>query len=352
MRLILIYKECSLQSHLQPTPVAFDKPTQAPFVADTESQQESLSHTPYAIPSQEPLPLSIPTPQKPVAPKNDNNEKVWGTEIEGLNKVDMAQPPKVPNVIEGSVDEVWVLQVTLQLFFVSRLVRQLNPMDIMGFEWIVSESCLEYYASCKNNNDNNNTAATAVVGKKPSGRHLQQGQRQRDARNVIKADIKFVCQELSYDDKNNMPMNVITYDQHFIFVPYTQSNINTAADETNNNVTDDGNDKQDSNLFTWMELAKLPFNEMAWNMRLGNELQENVAALKDIKLPLEVPIVPNQAQFIISSKNYYGKRHKLSEGAVMGIFVIIAAIFTVIAAYGLWQLEIALQPKKKFMKNK
>jgi len=171
---------------------------------------------------------------------------------------------------------------------------------------------------------------------------------------VIKADIKFVHQELSSDDKNDMPTNVITYDQHFVFVPYTQqSNSNTAADETKINVAYDGNDNKDSNLFTPMELAKLPFNEMAWNMRLGNELQENVAALKDVKLPLEVPVVPNQAQFLISGKNYYdGKGHQLSEGAVAGIFIVIAAIFTVIAAYGLRQLEIALQPKKKFTKNK
>jgi len=122
------------------------------------------------------LPLSIPTPQKPAAPKTDNDKKVWGTEIEGLNKVDTAEPPKVSDVIEGPVDEVWVFEVTLQLFFVSRLVRQLNPMDIMGFERIVSESCLEYYASCKNSSNANNNTATTAVGEKPSGHHLQQQQ--------------------------------------------------------------------------------------------------------------------------------------------------------------------------------
>jgi len=155
----------------------------------------------------------------------------------------------------------------------------------------------------------------------------------------MKADIKFVCQELSYDD-NDMPINTITYDQHFVFTPYSQNSNNNTVDGTAE--TNDRDEEEDSDLFTPTELAKLPFNETSWNMQLGNELQENVPALKDVKLPLEVPVVPNQAQFLISG-NGNDKGIKFVEGAVAGIFVTIALIFTAMAAYGLRQVESDLE---------
>jgi len=48
-------------------------------------------------------------------------------------------------------------------------------MDIMGFGQIVSQSCMEYYASCKNSdNDNVNDAANGAGGKQPDRNwHLQ-----------------------------------------------------------------------------------------------------------------------------------------------------------------------------------
>jgi len=247
-------------------------------------------------------------------------------------------PPQIPPSIDDSVDEVWVFGVTLKIIFASRLTKQLSPMDISDFESIVSQSCLEYYASRQDKDKKDTTVGGGTLANR---RHLQQKERRRDARDVAKANVRFVRQALSYDD-NDMPLNVITYDQHFVFIPYIRSdNTPKEADQ------DNGDGEQD--LYTPMELAELPFNETAWNMRLGNELRDNVPALKDVKLPLEVPEVPDQAQFHLSNSKVDGDRgeEQLSEGAVAGVFIAIAAVFTVIAAYVLRRIELDLQSKER-----
>jgi len=99
-------------------------------------------------------------------------------------------------------------------------------------------------------------------------------------------------------------------------------------------------------LFTPIELSKIPFNETEWNMQLGNDLKAAVPALKDVKLPSEVPDVPDQAQFELEKEGGGGSANKghtdLSERAVAGLFVAVAMLFTGGALYALRSLDQAV----------
>jgi len=166
-------------------------------------------------------------------------------------------------------------------------------------------------------------------------RHLQsqqQQERRRDARDVIQNTVVFVRQDLSYDS-NDMPISVIVYDQQFVFDPTSSSTDDKERD-----------DNAAALILTPMEIAKLPFNESDWNMRLGTALKENVGALKNIHLPLEIPIIPDQAQFYLTRDKTQNGRTTMSQGAIAGIFVAAATVFSGVALYALRQLDMATKP--------
>jgi len=66
--------------------------------------------------------------------------------------------------------------------------------------------------------------------------------------------------------------------------------------------------------------------------------------LKDIQLPLEMPIIPDQAQFFVAVDR---KRKKsMSQLAVACIFLAAATVFSVVAVYALRQMELDLKPSQ------
>jgi len=292
-------------------------------------------------PVAQPIPMQPPTMQVVgVGFREDEDDQ------DGINRDKDIVVPNADDV--PNVDGVWVYEVTLALTFASSLGQQLKDADIVSFERTVSEKCVEFYASYRNG-----SAVEMNDAKKPGHRdrrhrHLETQQRRRNARDVLKADVVFVRQKMSFND-NDQPETVITYDQHFVFNP--NANGPPEVDNIDQN-DDDDDDDGDMLLYTPMELSKLPFNVTEWNMQLGNELKENIPALKDVKLPFEVPHVPDQAQFQLTddkSKNDNGKLKELSEGGVAGIFLAVAFVFMGVGIYLLRSMEfdLAVKPKPK-----
>ncbi len=223
---------------------------------------------------------------------------------------------------------------------------------MLGFERIVADISKECYASedCyRHGGGSGNSNEVKEVGggnsnevKEDQGRrHLQDQQsRRRDARDIIQTNVVFVRQEIVYDN-NDMPVSIIVYDQHLVFNTKPEAGKQNDDNSNNNDNTSITNNNGSVELYTPPELAKLPFNETAWNMRLGNELQAKVQALQDVKLPLEVPDVPDQAQFLLKNGDTDpNKKESISEAAVAGIFAVAAFGFTVITIYGLRQLAL------------
>jgi len=214
---------------------------------------------------------------------------------------------------------------------VSRLARRLNHVDILALERIVASICKECYACGGSSKDADVITNTNRVENGHHHCHLQdQKGRRRDPRDVIDTKVVFVRQELVYDD-SEMPMHIIVYDQYFLFKPQPQGE----SQISNENKADD------QNLYTPPMLAPLPFNKTAWNMWLGTELKGDVQALHDVKLPLEVPHVPDQAQFLLKSEDHDSKKH-LSQAMIAGIFAVAALTFAGVAIYALQQMDLAL----------
>jgi len=309
------------------------------------------------LPSAEPSTISPPTvtPLVPTTPwKEDHTDAVVPND--SRNRPPSFAPASIPllNHDDKFVDEVMVRSVELKLFLVSRLARCFNHVDILGFERIVADICTECYGSedchrhgsgggggnrneVKEGGDGNSNE----VKEDQNRRQLQDQQsRRRDARDIIQTNVVFIRQQIVYDD-NDMPVSIIEYDQHFLFNTKPEAGKQNDDNSNNNDNTSTTNNNGSVELYTPPELAKLPFNETAWNMRLGNELRSKVQALQDVKLPLEVPDVPDQAQFLLKSgDNDPKKKESLSEAAASGIFAVAAFVFTVIAIYGLRQLDV------------
>jgi len=66
----------------------------------------------------------------------------------------------------------------------------------------------------------------------------------------------------------------------------------------------------------------------------GNRVGEKLQVLHDMKLPLEEPFVPNQAQFLLKYEARDPKKG-LSQGAILGIFAAAAFTFSIVAIYAL-----------------
>jgi len=127
-------------------------------------------------------------------------------------------------------------------------------------------------------------------------------------------------------------------------------NLNPIGTPRDNPGEDGGQDAAE--LYTPVELSKLPYNETEWNMQLGNELKETVPALKDMKLPLDVPAIPNQAQFQMQAMNQFngvitGSHHAntvtLSEGAMAEIFLATTFVFSCVVMYCLRNMQLAVK---------
>jgi len=308
--------------------------------APTELPSLITSVIPSDIPSEQPTPHLLPV--KP--PSKSPNVPIHGIgPTENPDKDNNSDKIIVPNLdAVPFVDETWVYEVALTLTFASRLAQPLNDVDIENLERTVSKSCLEFYASY----DGTTTTATAAANDKASRqrdrhhhyhRSLESQSRRRNARDVLKADIVFVRQKMSYDDTTGLPENTITYNQHFVFNP----NPNVSQEPGS------GPEDDEAELYTPVELSKLPFNQTEWNMRLGNELKEDVPTLKDVKLPLEVPIIPNQAQFQLTNDSQHNGPEELSEGAIASIFLAVAFIFTCVGINFLRKLQMANQAVKQ-----
>jgi hypothetical protein len=116
--------------------------------------------------------------------------------------------------------------------------------------------------------------------------------RRRDARN-IQTEIRFVRQEVIYAE-NGVPMNQIVYDQRLVYedpvggdVDFRDaSSIND--EEADNSINIDG--------LVPGEIATLPFDDIEANLGLATTLTENIEALKEVQIPLSVPVVPVQEQ--------------------------------------------------------
>jgi len=407
----------------RPLTMATTTPALSPSLASpSQMSAEPSSYAPSAVimPSESPSLVSETKDEEeePVgSPTKENENGPVGGEIV-LGQVDewqqdgssVVQIPPLSGSTGGGeqaslpmvVDDVWVYGVTLKMNLVSRVGKALSPDDVKGFEQIVSKSCLTFYASFQDPAAATTTPDTGgtshrhdrrrdvemhynmdgqrihdqesqeegEIGNSRHGsihnsRHLKRNQptasRRRNARDVIQADITFVRQTLSYDE-NDMSVNIITYDQHFVFDP-TKGPGNENSDSANNNNNNNGDDDPDGLgeekvLFTPIKLSKIPFNETEWNMRLGNDLKAAVPSLKDVKLPLEVPHVPDQAQFQLAqggggggegsnSHLHVAKKGQLelSESAVAGLFMAVAILFAGGAVYALWCLEQAITKK-------
>jgi len=324
----------------------FDQPPEGGVYKTLPSVSPSLIKSTHpslfpsrTLPSAEPSTTSpIITSLAPTMPWKDDHINADDVPNDsGKKQPSFAPTSSIPqqNNDDKFIDEVWVRSVKLKLSLISRLARRFNHVDILGFERIVGTICKDCYASeeCyRNDGGGGGGSNTDEVKDDRRRRHLQDQQgRRRDARDVIQTSVVFVRQDIVYDD-NNMPVNIIVYDQHFVF--------NTKPEAGKQNDDDNSNNNGDVELYTPPELTKLPFNETAWNMRLGTELQAKVQALQDVKLPLDVPDVPDQAQFLLKSGDNDGK-NGLSQGAIGGIFAAAAFAFTGIAIYGLRQLDLA-----------
>jgi len=281
---------------------------------------DELSITPTTLDLEE-----RPTVSYTIIARDESESSFGNAREETVDDKDVITPQNSTTTPDPIIDEVWVYAVALKFSFVSHVARRLNHLDVLTFEHTVSKLCLEYYASLQD--DASVERGGGEWGNVRRHRHLQE-QRRRDARDVIQANVLFVHQEMSYD-ANGMPSNVITYNQHFVF--------ESSGEQVDN---DDG----DSPLFTPSELVKLPFKDITWNMRLGNELKRKSQAFTDIELPLETPIVPDQNEFLLKV-DADDSRKALSQGQIAAIFVVAAFVFTVAGSYGLRVINIPMEPQ-------
>jgi len=133
-------------------------------------------------------------------------------------------------------------------------------------------------------------------------------------------------------------MNIITYDQLFVFNHSQQGQSSSTLENGNGNVSE--------GLLELTELTQLPFNCTPCNIRLGTELKVHVQALKNLKLPLETPTVPNQEEYDWQSRNHHHRhddRQGLTQWMIAIIFIAVAAIFSAVAIAALRRMDRDLQ---------
>lgn len=126
-------------------------------------------------------------------------------------------------------------------------------------------------------------------------------QRRRDSRD-ISTNIEFVTQQVAYDD-DGMPMNEIAYNQRISFTE-SQDSINFDGSPDEESMGSRGevasheyvgvNPVEIDNL-TAEEITVLPFRDDKANECLTDRLREKIDAFKNMRIPLEVPFIPEQS---------------------------------------------------------
>jgi hypothetical protein len=116
--------------------------------------------------------------------------------------------------------------------------------------------------------------------------------RRRDARNIY-TEIFFIRQEVIYAE-NGVPMNQIVYDQRLVYEDPVGGEVDfgddsgTYDEEAENIINIDG--------LVPGEIATLPFDDFEANLGLATTLMENIESLKEVQIPLSVPVFPVQEE--------------------------------------------------------
>jgi hypothetical protein len=119
------------------------------------------------------------------------------------------------------------------------------------------------------------------------GRFLQ---RQRDSRGIT-TEIEFVGQEVT-SDASGMPSNAIVFNQ---IIGFEEPPASIDAGPTK---APTGASPLDIDNLSAEELAIAPFEDIKANTKLALELRSKIVSFENVKIPLEVPEVPDQTKIV------------------------------------------------------
>jgi hypothetical protein len=142
--------------------------------------------------------------------------------------------------------------------------------------------------------------------------------RRRDARNIY-TEIEFVRQEVIYAE-NGVPMNGIVYNQRLVYEDPVGGDVDFGGDDSGNNGEEVDNSVNIDGLFPG-EIATMPFDDFEANLGLATTLKENIESLKEMQIPLSVPVVPVQEEEQLRVDQGQDDRKTVSPTAVSAMIV-------------------------------
>jgi hypothetical protein len=179
-----------------------------------------------------------------------------------------------------------------------------------------------------------------LKGEADTQRHLTERRlaRRRDARD-LKTEFVFVRQDMVVNE-DGTSSSILVYNQTLSFSEKVKPiDLLSSGDPTESPI-DDNDPRPNFDGLSAEQIAVMPFTDYEANVKIAQRLKDEADSLNQLKVPLPVPKVSQEEENseLLSVGDVYSG-DVISEGAIAGIFLCCALLFSLFGSYGVHRLN-------------
>ncbi|GAX14758.1 hypothetical protein FisN_25Lh047 [Fistulifera solaris] len=305
-------------------------PINPPVVVPVDAPIAVPVNQPIAFPVAAPLPLST---ERPVTFGQTASETPSGNDVVptpvGVSEVE------VPVVVNGDFLSVRLrpsgnlanlTKPTNEIVFVKLTLTPAEELNQEEIQVVLNALKEEFDGYLKGEAD---------TQRHLTGRRLA---RRRDARD-LKTEFVFVRQDMVVNE-DGTSSSLLVYNQTLSFLEKVKPIDLLSSEDPTESPLDDNDPRPNFDDLSAEQIAVMPFTDYEANVKMAQRLKDETYSLNQLKVPLPVPTVSREEENSeLLSVGDDDSGDEISEGAIAGIFLCCALLFSVIGSYGVYRLN-------------